>query len=380
MLAKLRYLWQWGSNSPVWRAPRPTEILVFDSEMAELLETFLQSKAHHVLHQRSKGLNIPILLRSLRHGISLDGYVRTYVRAVRPKLILSLLDNDPALYKVKQYLPQARVVAIQNGWRGFTNDIFGSGFEAKDGLACDEILVFGPAVGREFEKIIDGRAVSIGSFKNNLIPIVRHPESKTIALVSTLRGKVDLDETVQVAGTDRSVRYAEIFERRLQLATYCHDFCTREGFHLRILGKDPEVGREFAMYAERLGQPGDTWSFTPRSSLLANYPELDKARAVVSSSSSLGYEALGRGCRAAFFMIDHEVLNDVGTNFGWPLRLPERGNFWSHHLSKEEVERVLTHVVKSSDSEWRSSSEEITSELISFEEGNTTLRKIIDSI
>ena len=380
LLTKLRYLWQWGSNGPVWRAPKPADILVFDAEMAELLEPFLRSTNHHVLHQRSRGLNIAVLLRSLRHGISLDGYVRTYVRTVRPKLILSLLDNDPALYRVKAYLPHARVVAIQNGWRGFTNDIFGLGLGANDELKCDEILAFGPAIGREFEKIIDGRAVTVGSFKNNLVPIERDPESRTIALISTLRGKVDLDDTVQIAGSNRTVKYAEIFERRLRLATYCHDFCSREGFHLRILGKDPELGREFAMYSERLGQPGDTWSFTPRSTLLANYPELDKARAVISSSSSLGYEALGRGCRAAFFMIDHEVLNDVGTNFGWPLQLPDRGDFWSHYLSREEVERVLTHVVKSTDPVWRASSEEIARELISFEEGNTTLQKIIDSI
>ena len=358
----------------------PADILVFDAEMAELLEPYLQSTNHHVLHQRSKGLNIAVLWRSLRHGISLDNYVRTYVLTVRPKLVLSLLDNDPALYRVKDYLPDARVVAIQNGWRGYTNDIFGLRLGAKDKLACDEILAFGPAVGREFEKIIDGRAVSTGSFKNNLVPVRRNSESKTVALISTLRGKVDLDSTVQVAGGGRAVRYAEIFERRLRLAAYCHDFCNREGFHLRILGKDPEMGREFDMYSERLGQPGESWSFTPRSTLLANYPELDQARAVISSSSSLGYEALGRGSRAAFFMIDHEILNDVGTNFGWPLQLPDRGDFWTHHLSKDEVERVLTHVVMSSDSEWRSSSESIANELISFEEGNSTLRKIIESI
>lgn len=380
MLGKLRYLWQWGSKTPAWRLPRQADVLVFDAEMAELLEPYLRSTNHHVLHQRSRGLNIPILLKSLRFGLSLDGYVRTYVLAVRPKLVISLLDNDPALYRVKQYLPSARVVAIQNGWRGYTNDIFGLGLSKSDRLQCDEILVFGPAVGKEFERIITGRAITIGSFKNNLVPVRRDTESKTIALISTLRGKVDLDSSVEVAGSDRTIRYAEIFERRLRLAEYCHAFCRREGYHLRILGKDPEIGREFTMYAERLGEPGASWSFTPRSTLLANYPELDKAKAVVSSSSSLGYEALGRGCRAAFFMIDHEVLQDVGTNFGWPLDLPESGDFWSNRLDENEVMRILTHVVQSSDETWRSSSKVIADQLIAFEEDNTTLREIIDAI
>jgi surface carbohydrate biosynthesis protein len=191
---------------------------------------------------------------------------------------------------------------------------------------------------------------------------------------------VDLNNPVQVAEGHRVVLYSEIFERRLRLAEYCHAFCRREGYHLRILGKDPEIGREFTMYAERLGEPGASWSFTPRSTLLANYPELDRARAVISSGSSLGYEALGRGCRVAFFMIDFEVLHEVGANFGWPLDLPDSGHFWSNRLDEAEVESILTHVVQSSDEIWRASSESIASQLVSYEEGNTTLRGIIDSI
>jgi surface carbohydrate biosynthesis protein len=380
LLSKLRYLWQWGSNRPVWRMPKHAQILVFDAEMAELLEPFLKSTDHHVLHQRGRGLNTAILLKSLRHGLSLEAYVRTYVLAVRPELVISLLDNDPALYRVKQYLPTARVVAIQNGWRGFAYEMFGQGYTAADRLACDEILVFGPAIGKKFEQIISGRTVTIGSFKNNLVPVRHDPDSKTVALISTLRSKVDLNNPVQVAEGHRVVLYSEIFERRLRLAEYCHAFCRREGYHLRILGKDPEIGREFTMYAERLGEPGASWSFTPRSTLLANYPELDRARAVISSGSSLGYEALGRGCRVAFFMIDFEVLHEVGANFGWPLDLPDSGHFWSNRLDEAEVESILTHVVQSSDEIWRASSESIASQLVSYEEGNTTLREIIDSI
>jgi hypothetical protein len=42
--------------------------------------------------------------------------------------------------------------------------------------------------------------------------------------------------------------------------------------------------------------------------------------------------------------------------------------------------RILTHVVPSSDETWLSSSKMIADQLIAFEEGNTTLREIIDAI
>ena len=379
-MSRIKLLVRLFCQRPSFTKPIQTEVVIFDESLSDLITPLLAGHSYFVVKRRNLRLNIPIFIRSLRTGFSVSNYLIHLLRAMHPKLVLTLIDNDPAFYRIKQFVPNARHVAIQNGWRGITNDLFGKGFSLEDGLTCDEILVFGPAVAREYEKIVSARVLSIGSFKNNLVPIQHDPESKTIALISTLRSKVDLKDIVQVSDSGRSIQFAEIFERRLRLAEFCHEFCKREGFHLRILGKDAEIGREFAMYSERLGQPGDTWSFTPRSTLLANYPELDKARAVISSSSSLGYEALGRGCRAAFFMIDHEVLNDVGTNFGWPLQLPDRGDFWSHYLSREEVERVLTHVVKSTDPVWRASSEEIARELISFEEGNTTLQKIIDSI
>lgn len=377
---RLRVFLLFLKRRPTFKLPTATDIVIFDDSLTELLLPFLDGRQFTVIERGTTPLHIPTLLKSLRYGVSMSNYYLSLVSALKPKLVLSLIDNDPALYRVKQFFPSARVVAIQNGWRGYAYEMFGQGYTAADRLACDEILVFGPAVGKEFERIISGKTVTIGSFKNNLVPIDHDSDSKTIALISTLRSKVDLDRPVQVAEGNRVVLYSEIFERRLRLAEYCHAFCQREGYHLRILGKDPEIGREFAMYAERLGQPGASWSFTPRSTLLANYTELDKARAVISSGSSLGYEALGRGCRVAFFMIDFEVLHEVGANFGWPLDLPDSGDFWSNRLDGPEVESILTHVVKSSDDVWRSSSEQIAHQLISYEEGNTTLRRIIDSI
>jgi surface carbohydrate biosynthesis protein len=157
-----------------------------------------------------------------------------------------------------------------------------------------------------------------------------------------------------------------------------HEFARREGFHLRILGKDHELGREYQMYRQHLGDEDGTWTFTPRATLLANYSEIDTARAVVSSSSTLGYEALGRGARSAFFMIDYEMLGDEGTRFGWPADLPHDGPFWSHTLSLSEVVRVLSNVVLSDEDQWWNTNRETIAQLITFDENNATFDRLIN--
>ena len=351
---------------------------MFDAELSELLVGYFADRSYRILHQRNRQLNIPIVLRAIRRGFSLESYLIEYALAVDPRVVVSMLDNEISLYRLKTVLPNARIVAIQNGWRGITYDLFGSATSTSDtSLEADDIFVFGPAVGRKFESIIRTRTTPIGSFKSNLILIDKTVGSRVIALVSTVRQKVDLEKRVPVGDEFSAVTYEEIFTRRLELARQVHQFARREDFHLRILGKDEQLGREYDMYRKILGQPDDTWSFTPRTTLLANYEEIDKAHAVVSSSSTLGYEAIGRGARSAFFMIDFEVLCDEGTRFGWPLELPNDGAFWSHTLSAPDIERVLRNVVLSSEAEWSSMSSDIANQLITFDVNNSAFTQLI---
>jgi surface carbohydrate biosynthesis protein len=300
---------------------------------------------------------------------------------VNPKVVVSLLDNEIALYRLKAVVPNARVVAIQNGWRGITYDIFSleSSSRGSD-LEADDVLVFGPAIGKRFESLVRTKTTPIGSFKSNLVPIHRAPGSRVIALVSTVRQKVDLDQYVPVRTGLSAVKYRQIFERRLELARLVYQFARREGFHLRVLGKDESIGREFEMYRHHLGTPDSSWSFTPRTTLLANYAEIDHAHAVISSSSTLGYEALGRGARSAFFMIDFEVLGDDGTQFGWPLELPKDGAFWTHSLEAVRIEEVLNNVALSTDLEWKVMSRDIAQELITFDSGNSLFARMMAQI
>lgn len=372
---------KWALRSPEFRRPTQADVLVFDAEMSELITPFLEGITFRILHQRDRQLNLSVLIRSLRRGFNLEQYLHEYARIVNPKVVVSLLDNETALYRLKAVVPNARVVAIQNGWRGITYDIFSleSSSRGSD-LEADDVLVFGPAIGKRFESLVRTKTTPIGSFKSNLVPIHRAPGSRVIALVSTVRQKVDLDQYVPVRTGLSAVKYRQIFERRLELARLVYQFARREGFHLRVLGKDESIGREFEMYRHHLGTPDSSWSFTPRTTLLANYAEIDHAHAVISSSSTLGYEALGRGARSAFFMIDFEVLGDDGTQFGWPLELPKDGAFWTHSLEAVRIEEVLNNVALSTDLEWKVMSRDIAQELITFDSGNSLFARMMAQI
>ena len=52
------------------------------------------------------------------------------------------------------------------------------------------------------------------------------------------------------------VRYREVFDRRLQLASWVAEFCRSAHLHLRVVGKDLDSARERGFYRDLLGPEG----------------------------------------------------------------------------------------------------------------------------
>ena len=48
--------------------------------------------------------------------------LKTYLNYVRPKLILTLIDNNKTFYKLKEMYPKAKTMLVQNAWRSADGD------------------------------------------------------------------------------------------------------------------------------------------------------------------------------------------------------------------------------------------------------------------
>lgn len=313
----------------------------------------------------------------MRGKLNQFSYLCEYLRIVKPKLCITLIDTTPHIYRIKAVFPEIRTISIQNGWRGY--ETIRDFEKVGERLFIDHMLCFGLAAQSNYSRCVKGAFHPIGSFRSNKVPILPNNGSPFVSLISTLRSKVDLSQTVDSYSDLPPVSHATIFERRLRLAQFVAEFCLENSLKLNVVGKDFDFQREEHLYREALSPTGVDWTFSPRTDLLSSYKQIDGSRIVVSTSSSLGYEALGRGIRTAFFMLDPEVTGNFGDRFGWPEPLEDSGEIWTNFLDRKKTLEILYHLQGLTDDAWSELRHQFVPRMISSDPGNMVLKSLINN-
>ena len=106
----------------------------------------------------------------LKFNFKLSNYYQEYINLVRPKFLITSVDNDLRFYLFK--CNDCKKVFIQNGKRTLL-DIF---FEFKklkinQNLYVDKMFVHNSLIAKEYKKYINGDTCSIGSFWSNFVKI-----------------------------------------------------------------------------------------------------------------------------------------------------------------------------------------------------------------
>ena len=95
-----------------------------------------------------------------------------FIEKVNPNIIITFIDNNPEFYKLKKFFQDKKTIFIQNGIRGYDNDVFGL-FEKNlidtNQFHVDEMFVWNEKTGSNYSKFIKGQYNVIGSLKNNSI-------------------------------------------------------------------------------------------------------------------------------------------------------------------------------------------------------------------
>ena len=360
--------------------PKHADVVIYDKVGADELLPFLGNARTAVLDLSGHSFNLWILIGMLlRGGRTMHDYAIRYLAWVQPRLVLTLIDTTPFVYRIKNAHPHITVAAVQNGWRSieFERDLHRE--SEIEPLRADRVFCFGETAATLYRKYIDLEPTIIGSFRSNQVPVTPRPTDDLVVLVSTIRPKVNLDAPALDHLGRPTVAYRVIYERRMELATRVAAFCERNGLRMAIAGKDMDASREQAFYGTALADSQVEWEFVPRTERLGNYALIDKARIVVSSSSTLGYEALARGCRSAFFMLDPEVTGNPGERFAWPAPLEDRGPFWTNFLDGDAIDEILEFLHHLSEDDWRSLHRQFVPRLIAGDQGNSKLVQFIES-
>jgi hypothetical protein len=364
----------------IWRWPSQSELLIFDGTGQEVLLKYLRPWAPTVLHLRGEQLHMPVLFFSLfRRGKRANAYVDCFIERVRPRLVVTFIDNSPQFYAIAVRHPNIKTLFIQNGYRGYHLDAF----EALDQMRLspshfkvDYMMTLGNRIGAEYVKYIQGSVVSMGSLKNNFYSkrLTKRPD--TIAFISQFRtngpgftiGRKYYSHQEYFDPANRLVlifllKYAKTHEKQVFIIPCCG--------HLN----DGRAEEEIAYFNDLVGQP---LTFSEWSHAGSSYDATDSAEVVIGLDGTLGYESAARGNKTAIFTLRAGMYGIRGLNFGWPGTYPNEGSFWSNLPENATLERILDHLFAISDEQWRAEMSKIAfSEILAYDPGNTILQSVL---
>lgn len=366
----------------IWLLPKKADVLIYDSYNSHIFADFLKGHSTSLLHVRGEELNIAVLFLAFincfwtRERNLAKSYKDCFIKIVRPRVILTFIDNSYSFFEFSKKHKNIRTIFVQNGWRSYYGDIFETldNLSDKKKLKVDFMLVFGESIGNEYLKFIKGNVIPIGSLKNNAIHVSNQKNPKIVSFISQWHAS-----DVMING--KTISQKKFFkETDLHILNFLRDFCKQHGLILKIIPRNFVLGdsrnQEIDYYRELLNEEP---LFSQNIGATPSYDAVDESEIVICIDSTLGYEAAARGTKTAFFSIRGTVLDMKGFSFGWPQEFADEGPFWTNRIDTECFSRVLKNLVKCPTSDWHSMLNQVNfASLMKLDVDNQKLRELLD--
>lgn len=303
-------------------------------------------------------------------------YCQEYINIVKPKLIISFLDNYDLIYKLK--FKNCKKIVIQNSFRYGSNMLsFKSKNIEKDSI--DHLFVYNKNIGKLFKENLKTQVHNVGSFLLNSIDISKYKKKKYKYLyISTFR---QLNSNEKKISPQTSYKQFQDQEKKLVKTIY--DYLSSKNEVLNILG-----GRNFSYdveynYFKEIIKSDVNWNFIKPKDRHYSFPYecVSSSEIILGIDSSLLYESFALGKKTIFF--DCRTLDDYlkkNRHFAWPMKMENSGHFWTNELSKTSISNTIDKVEKFNDLEWNDIIQKYKTELIEYDKKNSIFDKEVSII
>ena len=151
--------------------PLKKEILIFDDHSTKDLSRVLPKNSFTVLCSRYEKLNIFIIFKCLlKFKFRHRDYLKTYIEYIRPKILITLIDNNIFFYQIK--FDFLKKIAVQNGRRtNIPSDIFFNLKGKRLNLYSDYLFTHNKAVSKLYKKYIKSNILATGAVRSNSVKI-----------------------------------------------------------------------------------------------------------------------------------------------------------------------------------------------------------------
>ena len=157
-----------------------------------------------------------------------------------------------------------------------------------------------------------------------------------------------------------------------QIFKYCKEY----KLSISVLGR--QIGEEKSLIEKNYFKKfNSTIKFYNRTEDRDNFKILDRYNYIFTIDSTLGIEALSRGCKVGFIFNRPYKHPYKSRSLGYMEKLKKNGPFWTSEQNEKEFYRVFKFVIKTKDKNWKKIRNKIISNIMPFDEGNRTFKKIL---
>ena len=355
--------------------PKKSDLIIFDHGEDQL--KFLKFEKYSIYHNRGEELNLYILIDTLwKYGFSnlKENYRINYLKFVGAKYIVTYRCDNRNFYELKSKINGIYTFLIQ--WGKTTKEYLRHFSLEKKNFFVDEMYLIGDETAEIFSKYIKGKCFGIGSIANNRIDLKNNKETKnSLIFISQAKSNRIFPEIEKII-----IKF---------LKKYCLKNNLKLAISTRILLSDLQGKKN---YSDILGESG--WDYYPRRRLdsegdYEHYLKILTAEYVVCIDSTLGYEALSRKKKVAFFPLGafdqdwcrknyltnkKKNLFYVPTRFGYPVELSGEGEFWLSDFNEKKMEIKLNFLLNTDKDKWQNYLTNLGLEkIIKFDFKNLTL-------
>ena len=105
------------NKSISFKIPRKSSVILYGKSSKVLKKTLNEKYTSKICIDRNE-INLFIFILTLLNGrISFLNYVKTFIKFVDPKIIITFVDTDIDFYKLKFFYPNKFFISVQNGHR-----------------------------------------------------------------------------------------------------------------------------------------------------------------------------------------------------------------------------------------------------------------------
>jgi len=336
-----------------WYTEKSCDILIFDDEGSDILLNCIPAKSSFFIIKNR--VEIPLFV-SLSFFVNLFfnvieyrkpriAIIRALIKHLKPKVIITYIDNSLAICKIKKLFPLIPLIAVQNGTR------FDFSVKNRDRMEYDYYFSFGSVEADIFKQ--GGHTVSnffpIGSLRAGIYLnefFAEHKEKEfDLCYISQFDPIPHNSSEVDKWTYEMIASYHEVGKRYFYLIA---KFAEENKLSLCVAMRYPKNSANFANeneYYSFLGQA--KVEYIPQNGF-SSYQAVQASRVCFTISSTLGYEALGWGERVIFAK-DSKEVNSLVMQGAWTdnlvtHRLPQLQRLYS--LDYSELSFKATELLK----------------------------------